>query len=180
MHRPISSFVLVLVALLVALLAAASLTGCDDPITLSELNTRVYATSLSSFRTQWVREQAAVQHVSTATIERWVTGSPDRLDDGDARGGPWDLSTDLCSFSPNTGPSFDFRWPCIRHDFAWRNLKRLDAQRSTPVDTRARRLRADEQFLADMRTTCDLRSGLARTTCRTVAATYYQAVVLVS
>jgi hypothetical protein len=127
-----------------------------------------------------VAEQAALQGVPRSTIERWVVTDPGRLDDADARRGTWDLSTDLCSFAPDTGPSFDFRWPCIRHDLAWRNLRRLQAQRAQPIDTRARRVRATDRFLADMVATCEVRTGIARTTCRAVAASYHRAVLLVA
>jgi hypothetical protein len=170
-----------LVALAATLLAvAASLTACRSPLTLAALDHRVHATSLEAFRSWWVREQAGLQRTTPATIERWVLEAPHRLDDADARRGAWDLSTDLCSFAPDAGPSFDFRWPCIRHDLAWRNLKRLDQQRAAPVDTRARRMRANDRFLADLRATCDLRRGLARTSCRSLALTYHRAVVLVT
>jgi hypothetical protein len=169
----------VLVAL-VALLALGGLTSCRAPLTLAALHHRVHATSLSSFRSWWVGEQAALQRVSPATIERWLASAPGRLDDADARRGPWDLSTDRCSFAPDAGPTFDFRWPCIRHDLAWRNLARLQRQRTGPIDTHARRVRATERFLADMRETCAARSGPARTSCRAVAATYHRAVLLLS
>ncbi|MGN6695543.1 MAG: phospholipase A2 [Aquihabitans sp.] len=160
---------LVLVAAL-----ALSTTACTPKPTLSGLDQKLYATSLGSFDRWWRDEQAAANHTSRSTIARWLASSPSRLDSAAARRRPWDVSTDLCSFAPDTGPAFDFRIPCIRHDFAWRNLKRLGAS------TRARRLRASEQFLRDMVGTCAGRPLVQRTVCRSVASTYFHAVSAVS
>jgi hypothetical protein len=166
---PLRALFLVLVSFLVL-----SATSCTPKPTLTELNRKLYSTSLGSFDHWWRGEQAAANHVSRSTIDRWLGSSPSRLDSTAARRRPWDVSTDLCSFAPDTGPAFDFRVPCIRHDFAWRNLKRLG------VSTRARRLRASEQFLRDMVGTCAGRPVVQRAVCRSVASTYFHAVSVVS
>jgi hypothetical protein len=118
--------------------------------------------------------------VSVATVDRWLAEEPGRLDAAAARRGTWNLSTDLCSFAPDRGPVFDFRVPCIRHDFAWRNLRRLQVRLGGHIDTRARRLAASEQFLRDLRWTCALRPSVQRPACRTLASAYFHAVSVVS
>lgn len=170
-------FVSLLVAVLVVLIGA---TACAPRPTLAELDRRVYGTSLPAFATWWRHEQAVANGVSDATIDRWVRSSPVRLDTAAARRRPFDVSTDLCSFAPDAGPSFDFRWPCIRHDFAWRNLHRLEVLAGGGIDTRARRVAASRQFGRDLRTTCDVRPPIPRTACRAVAAAYERAVLAVS
>lgn len=173
MPVPLSSSVRAALVLLVAS-ALLSIMSCTPKPTLSELDRKLYATSLSSFDRWWRGEQAAANGVSRATVDRWVASSSGRLDSSAARRRAWDVSTDLCSFAPDSGPGFDFRVPCIRHDFGWRNLDRLGRS------TRARRLRSSEQFYRDMLTTCAGRPLLQRTACRSVAATYFQAVRAVS
>lgn len=170
----------VLGALLFAIVALGSLVSCRVQPTLSALDHKLYGTSPDAFHHWWIDAQADAQSVSPATVDQWIAYAPSRLGRVAARSGTWDLSTDLCSFAPDAGPTFDFRRACIRHDFAWRNLKRLDTQRSERIDTSARRVRATGLFLADMRVACDARSGVARTTCRTVATSYHRAVLLVA
>ena len=165
-----------LVATAVALALALVLSGCQPPLTLATFEQRVHVDSLAELRRWWVGEQAALHRVSRSTVERWVVDGSARLDDAAARSGAWDLSTDGCSFAPDAGPVFDFRWPCIRHDLAWRNLKRLDRQRGGGIDTRLRRLRANDRFLADLGTSCRARPLVQRAACLVVAAAYAEAV----
>ena len=83
-----------------------------------------------------------------------------------------DWSTDYCSapFVGNTGRSFNFRLPCQRHDFAYRNLKRLGS-----LDEVTRK-RADDRFLSDMKSTCTPRPVTQRYNCYLWADTFYAAV----
>ena len=83
-----------------------------------------------------------------------------------------DWTTDYCSapLVGNTGRSFNFRIPCQRHDFAYRNMKLLG--RFDEVDRR----RADEQFRSDMRATCVPRGISQRFNCYAWAETFYAAV----
>ncbi|GII62982.1 hypothetical protein Skr01_30670 [Sphaerisporangium krabiense] len=81
----------------------------------------------------------------------------------------FDWSTDLCSSSPDQPLGFDFRMPCHRHDFGYRNYKavgRFPANKS----------RIDDSFYFDMKQVCAGYSGAAKTSCDGVAWTYYQAV----
>ena len=164
--------------LTVALAFGAS--ACTPKPTVAGLDHKVFATPLPEFDRWWRGEQAAANHVSRATVDRWWQRDPERLDSAAARRRPYDVSTDFCSFAPESGPGFDFRAPCVRHDFAWRNLKRLQSIIGGHVDTHARRLSATRQFLADMRSTCATRSLPNRAACGAVAAAYYRAVVAVS
>ena len=85
----------------------------------------------------------------------------------------FDWSTDGCSAPVvgSRGLTFDFRDACLRHDFGYRNLKalgRFDA---------ARKLRADERFLDDMRASCARRRhALVRARCRDWALLFFLAV----
>lgn len=83
-----------------------------------------------------------------------------------------DWSTDYCSapFVGNTGRSFNFRIPCQRHDFGYRNLKLIGAF------TEANRKRVDDRFLDDMRSTCAPRGITQRYNCYLWADTFYAAV----
>ena len=167
-------------SLVVAAVLIVSTASCTPRPTLAQLDRTLYATSLPAFRDWWRHEHARVQHVSVATVDRWLAAAPGRLDAPVARTGTWNLSTDLCSFAPDTGPVFDFRYPCIRHDFAWRNLRRLQVRLGGGIDTRARRLAASRQFLRDMQTTCTVRPAVQRQACRVVAQAYFHAVSAVS
>jgi hypothetical protein len=174
------SVVASVVASALALALLLTFTGCTPKPTVADLDRKVFATSLPAFDRWWRGEQAAVNHVPRSTIDRWLRSDPKRLDSAAARRGSWDLSTDLCSFAPDTGPGFDFRVPCIRHDFAWRNLRRLQDRWGGSIDTRARRLEASRQFLRDMQSTCAVRPAVQRVPCAVVARTYFAAVSAVS
>ncbi len=165
------------VGLATALLAALALGGCQPRLTIAALEQQE-ARPLADFARWWTSEQAELLHVDRPTIARWVRDADARLDGPASRSGRWDLSTDLCSFAPDAGTSFDFRWPCIRHDLAWRNLKRLDRQRGGGVDTPTRRRQANERFLADLRSSCASRAHIELPQCLATAAAYVRAVDL--
>ena len=168
------------VALVVILGLAVVTAGCGPRPTLHALDQRVYGTSLPAFASWWQHEHAAAQRVSPSTVAVWLDRSPGRLGSAAARRGTWDLTTDLCSSAPDRGPSFDFRLACIRHDFAWRNLRRLDRLAGGGIDTHARRVAATNQFLRDMQATCVPKGIVVRSACRLVAAAYHRAVLAVS
>ncbi|GAA0904800.1 phospholipase A2 [Virgisporangium aurantiacum] len=83
----------------------------------------------------------------------------------------FDWSTDYCSSSPDQPSGFDFRLPCRRHDFGYRNFRDLDA-----FDTY--KSRVDGSFLADMLRVCDGEIPVVEQVCDGIAWTYYQAVVV--
>ncbi|MEU7860094.1 phospholipase [Nonomuraea sp. NPDC049141] len=81
----------------------------------------------------------------------------------------FDWSTDLCSSSPDQPLGFDFRMPCRRHDFGYRNYKAVS-------QFPANKDRIDSAFYFDMKQVCAGYSGLSKSTCDGLAWTYYQAV----
>lgn len=98
-----------------------------------------------------------------------------------ATGDRWfDWSTDWCSapLVGSTGRSFDFRWPCRRHDFGYRNLKLLERRYGSGGTywNAAGRKRVDSQFLTDMRGHCRTRAVVLQPACLGWAVTFYGAV----
>lgn len=98
-----------------------------------------------------------------------------------AHGDPWyDWSTDWCSapIVGSTGLSFDFRGPCRRHDFGYRNLRLLDRRYGPPGRhwNHANRELVDKRLLADMVAHCRTRAFWLRPSCTRWAATFYEAV----
>lgn len=81
----------------------------------------------------------------------------------------FDWSTDLCSASPDQPLGFDFRMPCRRHDFGYRNYKAVG-------QFDANKARVDDAFYFDMKQVCAGYSGIPKATCNSLAWTYYQAV----
>lgn len=81
----------------------------------------------------------------------------------------FDWSSDLCSTSPDQPLGYDFRNPCRRHDFGYRNYKAVD-------QFPANKPRVDDAFYFDMQQVCARYSGLSKATCDSLAWTYYQAV----
>jgi hypothetical protein len=81
----------------------------------------------------------------------------------------FDWSTDLCSSSPDQPLGFDFRMPCRRHDFGYRNYKAVS-------QFPANKSRIDSSFYFDMKQVCAGYSGISKSTCDGLAWTYYQAV----
>jgi hypothetical protein len=81
-----------------------------------------------------------------------------------------DWSTDYCSSSPDSGPGFNFKNACTRHDFGYRNYKRFGVFGTGGKEY------ADYTFYNDMKADCAARSWYQRPTCYSLAWTYYQAV----
>jgi hypothetical protein len=82
-----------------------------------------------------------------------------------------DWSTNLCSapLVGSTGASFDFTEACLRHDFGYRNYRRLGLFEE-------RKSLVDDRFLADMRAHCATRAPGERDRCRAWAQAFYLAV----
>ena len=117
---------------------------------------------------------AASNLVFRATIDEFAVeaGSPDH----DVR---FDWSSDGCSAPVlgSTGRSFDFTLACNRHDFAYRNLGRMQGgRRWTP----SLRNRVDRRFLSDMNTHCSGRPRIDRGPCKAWANVFYRVVRSVS
>ena len=90
----------------------------------------------------------------------------------------FDWSSDGCSapLVGDTGLSFNFRDPCRRHDFGYRNLKLIDMRYGNGVWNGTNRRRVDQQFLADMKAHCRTRAFTLQAQCYTWAQTFYAAV----
>lgn len=85
----------------------------------------------------------------------------------------FDWSTDLCSapLVGNSGGTFDFGSACRRHDFAYRNAKKIPGLWNS-----SSRHKIDLQFRRDMSASCGKRPLVQRLPCRAWAEIYYQAV----
>ena len=81
----------------------------------------------------------------------------------------FDWSTDYCSSSPDQPLGFDFRLPCQRHDFGYRNYKAMGAFNDN-------KSRLDDTFYYDLKTKCGTYNSFVRPACLSLAWTYYQAV----
>lgn len=82
----------------------------------------------------------------------------------------FDWSTDYCSDSPDNPLGFDFKLSCARHDFGYRNYKRLSLFTSTVKS------RVDSAFYEDLKRKCATYNVFVRPACYSLAWTYYQAV----
>jgi Prokaryotic phospholipase A2 len=81
----------------------------------------------------------------------------------------FDWSTDYCSDSPDEPLGFDFRMPCWRHDFGYRNYKAVGL-------FPANKSHVDDAFYADLKRRCEQYNSFVRPSCYSLAWTYYQAV----
>jgi hypothetical protein len=81
----------------------------------------------------------------------------------------FDWSTDYCSSSPDNPLGFDFRLSCARHDFGYRNYKKVG-------QFPANKSRLDSAFYEDLKRKCATYSVIVRPACYSLAWTYYQAV----
>ena len=83
-----------------------------------------------------------------------------------------DWTSDGCSapLIGDSGRSFDFRWPCVRHDFGYRNFKSHDLFNDET------RLRIDDKFRQDLDESCRPRMRSFKVRCLAWAEIYYSAV----
>jgi hypothetical protein len=77
-------------------------------------------------------------------------------------------TSDYCSDGPDRPAGFDFRLPCRRHDFGYRNYKAMGGFKEA-------RARLDQAFYADLRRQCATYRLALRPPCATLAWTYYKA-----
>jgi hypothetical protein len=114
----------------------------------------------------WRRRLALVDRYTGGDLGAFLRyrGSEDR----DPR---LDWSTDYCSapILGSRGFGYDFSDACVRHDFGYRNYRRLGLFRRT-------RGTVDRVFLRDMRAHCAMRSPLMRLHCHQRALQYYAGV----
>ena len=103
---------------------------------------------------------------SSASYNAWNSA---RLNQGAWANYAFDWSTDYCSASPDQPLGFDFRMPCWRHDFGYRNYK---AMGQFP----ANKSRIDSYFYFDLKAKCATYNVFVRPACNSLAWSYYQAV----
>lgn len=84
-------------------------------------------------------------------------------------------TTDGCSAPVlgSTGRTFDFYNACRRHDFAYRNIGKLDGGKWWTPEMKAK---VDAVFKKDMLANCKKRPRTARATCSAWAEVFYSAV----
>jgi hypothetical protein len=92
-----------------------------------------------------------------------------RLNQGAWASYGFDWSTDFCSSSPDQPLGFDFRMPCWRHDFGYRNYKAVGL-------FPANKTHIDDGFYFDLKAKCATYNAAVRPACDSLAWTYYQAV----
>lgn len=139
-------------------------------------NRQETTTVLDSFQAQIYPEPTKSEKLNT--VNRVMGGSMSSFLSAvesfnrDKRFYQWlDTSTDLCSRpAQGTGLSFDFNNACRRHDFGYRNYKKLN------VFTKKRKSLVDAIFLKDMRNHCATRSVALKPGCYAAAKRYYAAV----
>ncbi len=85
-----------------------------------------------------------------------------------------------CTGVPDSGAFFNFKYPCKRHDFGWRNLHRVESHYDFNAFRKRNKNVADKRFLRDMRADCKPRNFFSESFCRSTAQVYYQTVSLIS
>jgi hypothetical protein len=103
---------------------------------------------------------------TAAAFADWQAARSDR-ESWKAYGFIW--TTDYCTGAPERPIGFDFRLPCARHDFGYRNYR--------AAGTLARHKgRLDRAFRQDLNSACGRYRMVLRPFCRGLAWTYYRAV----
>jgi len=80
----------------------------------------------------------------------------------------FDWTTDYCTGGPDQPAGFDFRLPCRRHDFGYRNYRAAGTLTTN-------RSRLDRMLYADLSRKCATYPAILRPACTTLAWTYYRA-----
>ena len=142
-----------LVALALSIAAALAGVAWADPANAATLDQKL--TLLSSFT-----------QPTSGSYGAWNSA---RTNQSAFAGYALDWSTDYCSASPDEPLGFDFRLPCWRHDFGYRNFKAVGR-------FPANKDRVDSAFYVDLKAKCATYSAFVRPACYSLAWTYYQAV----
>ena len=142
-----------LVALALSIAAALAGVAWADPANAATLDQKL--TLLSSFT-----------QPTSGSYGAWNSA---RTNQSAFAGYALDWSTDYCSASPDEPLGFDFRLPCWRHDFGYRNYKHVGL-------FPANKDRVDGMFYFDLKNKCATYNAFVRPSCYSLAWTYYQAV----
>ncbi|MFD8384997.1 phospholipase [Streptomyces sp. NPDC059679] len=161
----------VLLPLGVATDAAAESASGERTAASAELSTST--TASGKFRDKQLSQLRRLTSADRRGLEAWSIAWQRSLQGKNPYRFDW--STDYCSGSPDKPGGFNFKGPCQRHDFGYRNYKKLNAF------TGAHKERIDLAFLQDMRRICAIQPGFyesQRVGCRRTANTYYNTVRL--
>jgi hypothetical protein len=112
---------------------------------------------------------AVLSNFTQTSVGSYNSWNAARLDQAAWAAYAFDWSTDYCSASPDNPLGFDFRLPCYRHDFGYRNYKAMSLFASN-------KSRVDSAFYEDMKRKCATYNSFVRPSCYSLAWTYYQAV----
>lgn len=91
----------------------------------------------------------------------------------------FDWTTDGCSSGPLGDSPYKFTEACWRHDFSYRNLKRIEAETRADMWNERNKYVADRRFQDDMKRRCETYNVVVKPTCNVAAETFYRAVRLV-
>lgn len=121
----------------------------------------------SGSKLSWADRKDLVDHYTAAGLDEFLAyrSSPQRRSE-------LDWTTDGCSAPVvgSSGVSFDFTDACLRHDFGYRNYKKLGLFGQN-------KKRVDRRFMEDMKEHCATRGILVRDRCYRWAYRFYYAVV---
>lgn len=130
-----------------------------------QLETRAYS------RAQKIKRVWALTSGNNNSASAYMTSYAAWRDGKNPYGFDW--KSDGCSGAADYPLGFNFKAGCMRHDFGYRNFKKLHAF------SEANRLHVDKGFLWELTATCNTQWGKTegeRKACRKVAKKYYQAV----
>lgn len=179
---------LAIVTLLVALLLVASTCGGDEESTPTDDSTTTSAASTtdgSAPSDEPITCDAPDPQLQLDEVAGYISAQLMaeyqivRHDDAYLARYCWhDWTTDDCSvpIGKDTSVAQDFVHPCHRHDFGYRNFKRLETATGLDVWTEATKLVVDDQLLEDTREVCAPRAFYQKQVCLGWAQVFYWAV----
>ncbi|MEQ4715508.1 phospholipase A2 [Nonomuraea sp. B19D2] len=137
------------------------------------------ATALDKSKSEQLMMAVQLTMDSKSSFDRWVKARANRNTEA-VKAYKFDWSSNGCSV-PKAIKNADtwkalFLIPCTRHDFGYRNVKKI-ASSSSWKNTYKKSV--DSAFHGDMKRVCDGRfSGAKKAACKTVAYEFYAAVKL--
>ncbi|MGN9839208.1 phospholipase A2 [Nonomuraea sp. H19] len=142
------------------------------------LATPAQATALDKSKAARLAMALQLTQDSQTSFDRWVKARVNRNTEA-VKAYEFDWSSNGCSV-PEDIKNADswklvFLIPCTRHDFGYRNVKKLSSTSSWKTFKKG----VDSAFHGDMKRTCDRSfSGAKKIACKTVAYEFYAAVKL--
>lgn len=170
-------------ALLCAVALAATACGDDavdtvPPPTTLPAGTPTIPPLCPNTETMLARFDDVQTHVFLFAMNVW---QPGRHDVAYTTPRCWhDWTSDDCSapLVGSTGLSFDFTHPCHRHDFGYRNFKRIRDEYAVDAWNELTKRSTDNSLRRDMRAHCATRVFYLKAQCYSWSAAFYEAVRL--